>query len=145
MFYGMWFAALALARNSVLLQVDVASSHELLKVHASVDAAQTVRVSVLHKLASAAFPAQACIALDVSRHTASPPDAQLIRLTAAAAHATRGLALAGQTLDDSDGRPRGARVVERVPWRADARCYAFAVPPASAALLLVPPPPGRKK
>jgi Glycosyl hydrolase family 79 C-terminal beta domain len=130
LYYGILLFNQATANSARLLPVNTTTQGNI-RVWATLDAQQVVRVVVLNK--DSALRGKVRIQLSSSR---SP--GVLTRLRAPSVNATDGVTLAGQTFDGTvDGLPLGPYTSEQVMPQNGS--YTLDLPPASAALLTLNP------
>jgi Glycosyl hydrolase family 79 C-terminal beta domain len=130
LYYGMLLFNQATANSARLLPINTDTLGNI-KVWATLDAQQVVRVVLLNK--DTALGGKARIQLSIPRTSGV-----LTRLLAPTVNATQGVTLAGQTFDDTvDGLPLGLYTSEQVVPQNGS--YSLDLPPASAALLTLNP------
>jgi Glycosyl hydrolase family 79 C-terminal beta domain len=130
LYYGILLFNQATANSARLLPVD-ATTQGNIRVWATLDAQQVVRVVLLNK--DTALGGKARIQLSSPRASGV-----LTRLRAPSVNATKGVTLAGQTFDDTvDGLPLGPYTSEQVVPKNGS--YSLELPPATAALLTLNP------
>jgi Glycosyl hydrolase family 79 C-terminal beta domain len=130
LYYGMLLFNQATANSARLLPVNTNTLGNI-KVWATLDAQQVVRVVLLNK--DTGLGGKARIQLSSLRTTGV-----LTRLRAPTANATSGVTLAGQTFDGTvDGLPLGSYISEQIMPQDGS--YSLDLPPASAALLTINP------
>jgi hypothetical protein len=130
LYYGMLLFNQATANSARLLPVNTSTLGNI-KVWATLDAQQVVRVVLLNK--DTVLGGKARIQLSSLRTTGV-----LTRLRAPTANATNGVTLAGQTFDGTvDGFPLGSYISEQITPQNGS--YSLDLPPASAALLTLNP------
>ncbi len=132
MYYGMLFFAQAVQNHATLIPAAVKSTNDgNVKVWATVDASNTIRVAVLEKDLSE----DAAVTVQLPARITLP--GRLISMTAASATATSGIAFGGQTFDGStDGLPVGTASSSSV-FPQGGR-YTFKVSAPGAAILEIP-------
>lgn len=134
LYYAMLAAAELSGRGSVVVASSRVTSNARIKAWATRSPAGGWRAVLIHKDPAARAPA----AVTVVPPTPASGPGLLGRLRTDSPLGVLALAnitWCGQTWDGSiDGRPVGARVLERVPARADG-AYAFELPPGTAAVL----------
>jgi Glycosyl hydrolase family 79 C-terminal beta domain len=130
LYFGMLLFNQATANSARLLPVNTNTLGNI-KVWATLDAQQVVRVVLLNK--DTVLGGKARIQLSSVRTTGV-----LTRLSAPTVNATNGVTLAGQTFDGTvDGLPLGPYTSEQVMPQNGS--YSLDLPPASAALLTLNP------
>jgi Glycosyl hydrolase family 79 C-terminal beta domain len=130
LYYGILLFSQATANGARLLPVNTTTQGNI-KVWATLDAQQVVRVVLLNK--DTTLGGKARIQLSSPRISGV-----LTRLRAPSVNATNGVTLAGQTFDGTvDGLPLGSYTNEQV--KPQNGSYTLDLPPASAALLTLNP------
>jgi Glycosyl hydrolase family 79 C-terminal beta domain len=130
LYYGMLLFNQATANSARLLPVNTNTPGNI-KVWATLDAQQVVRVVLLNK--DTVLGGKARIQLSSLRATGA-----LTRLSAPSVNATSGVTLAGQTFDGTvDGLLLGSYISEQITPQNGS--YSLDLPPASAALLTLNP------
>jgi Glycosyl hydrolase family 79 C-terminal beta domain len=131
LYYGILLFNQATANSARLLPVNTTTQGNI-KVWATLDAQQVVRVVLLNK--DTVLGGKARIQLSSPR-----PTGVLTRLRAPSVKATSGVTLAGQTFDGTvNGLPLGPHTSEQV-MPQNSGSYILDLPPASAALLTLNP------
>ncbi len=129
LYYGLLMFAQAVQNKADLLPVSLTTSANV-KVWATIDGTQTIRLLLLNKDQSATG------AISVS--LAGYSQANITRLMAPSYSSTTGVTLGGQTFDGStNGSPQGAAYSEITQPASGA--YTVAMPAVSAALLTIQP------
>jgi hypothetical protein len=135
-YYGLRMFAEATSYMAQIVQTDVTTTNEFIKVWATVTGAPSnsmLRIVVIHKDMKVTVNATITINIDTLGGPAS-----LGRLLASDVYDKNGITLFGQTYDNTmDGSPIGKRQVEIVNPDKNMG-YTFVVPPRSAALLTIP-------
>jgi len=134
-YYGIKFFGEASANYARIIQTDLQTNNEMIKVWA-LRSGETndVRVVIIHKDLNATSPATVGISLSggMSNNTGTA-----LRLSSPSASSVFGIVYAGQTYDGTkDGRPVGTRVEERI--QPVGGVWTVTVQPISAVLLTIP-------
>jgi hypothetical protein len=143
LYYACWLFTEASANASRVLALNLTSSVENVVAWAVVDAANTLRIVVIHKNLTASSPLNVIIQIPpqlINGHDgiiSEAPAAQLLILHSTQNVTSRyGIVYAGQTYDHSlDGKPVGKR--ESIAVQPMDGAYSFVMDPLSIAMLVI--------